>query len=71
MNRAIVHPLFDGGSNHAVLINGALALELGRADRRAQMIGGAGLVGENHLGARQRRLDHPLNLGEIGHETGF
>jgi len=67
VDRAVVHAGLDRGAHHPVLVHPALALELGRADDRPEMVAGPGLVEDLHLGAGQGLGDHALDLGEIGH----
>jgi hypothetical protein len=67
VDRAVVHAGLDRCAHHAVLVDPALALELGRADDRPEMVAGPRLVEDLHLGAGQGHNDHALDLSEIGH----
>src|SRR5215218_2189441 len=66
VDRAVVEALLDRGLDQAVLVDPREALELGSADRRPQVVAGAGFVDHLDRGARQGGLDHPLQLGEVG-----
>ena len=60
MDRAVVEALLDRGLDQAVLVDPREALELGRGNRRPQVIASAGLVDDLDLRTGQGRLDHRL-----------
>src|SRR5215204_664965 len=71
MDRAVVEARLDRLLDEPVLLDARKALELGGADRRAQVILGAGLIDDLDLRARQRGLDHQADLvGRDRHRSG-
>ena len=66
MDAAVLEPRTDGVLDQPVLVEPREPLELRRGDDRPQVVAPA-LVEDLDLGARKRLLDHPLELGEVGH----
>src|SRR3954451_9580283 len=62
VDRAVVEASLDGLLDELLLLDPREALELGRADRCAQVVLGAGLVDDLDLGPGQAGLDHQPHL---------
>jgi hypothetical protein len=64
---ATVKLRFHSGSHESVLVDPGETRELWRLHTRSEVLAVAGFVKDLDLGARQGRLDHRLQLAEVGH----